>query len=360
MKKRLLSVLSLILSFSIFFCSVPVRASGFSNKTVSDNISFGIDFLFQLLSVSKGVVFSTDTAAAYNGMNELFKSNYDYMDSDSYDDYIKKRIKVDETTGDVTIDASANAVISNITKLYKEQIDKEHGYVYVRSFSPSEVCSSWFQDKTTYNQFVHSIKCMLDYKEYVIAFPSVTFTQQLTDSDHFLVCGLSSNTSFVSVSSYSVVPYVDWHSLSYEDFGEDIYLQKYSPIVVEAASKYKENYFFKSQEIFSRDVLKKEKNPVCTSPYIFTKSGVSIKAYKSLQDLKSDDCNERPYYIIDPDKYNNTGSGAQTISKGDIDNSISYSDCNNVVTNYINSNNTSDISDEQLASLLKALQKNKN
>ena len=349
MKKRLLSVLSLILSFSIFFCSVPVCAS---NIDPSKDIVFDCETFLNCISLFKGICFSADPEATYKGLNTLYKSAIAYKDSGDLIDYVRKHSATNETTGDITIDASANACISNVVKQYKEKLDNDTGTNYYDTFAPNDIPSCYFDNKKDRDHAVATLISVLNNNDYAVLMPNYTIYTGTSCYYNFCVIGLSSNCGFVSNkhNDGSIDIFYNWSPIHLHDCTE-CYVGAYDS----------HGYNLVERTVSSDFVnvpMCRNSLSACPNGALFTRDGLKIKAYKTLADLKAADCNERPYYITDSGKFESSGSGAQTISKGDMDNSISYSDCNNVVTNYMNSNNTTGISDAKLAELLKTLSKN--
>lgn len=84
---------------------------------------------------------------------------------------------------------------------------------------------------------------------------------------------------------------------------------------------------------------------------IFTSDGRSIRIYKTLDDFKNYSAGTRPYYITDAfNNYDSTIDNSTTITQTEIDNSVTYGDVYNYITN--NYENPDGLSEDELRAIL--------
>lgn len=84
---------------------------------------------------------------------------------------------------------------------------------------------------------------------------------------------------------------------------------------------------------------------------LFTKTGREIRIYNSLDDLKMYSVGERPYYVTEKFvNYDSTVDNSTTITQTEIDNSVTYGDVYNYITN--NYENPDGLSEDELRAIL--------
>lgn len=85
--------------------------------------------------------------------------------------------------------------------------------------------------------------------------------------------------------------------------------------------------------------------------FMLTKGSRYIRAYKTLDDLKTYSLGTRPYYITDAFKnYDSTVDNSTTITQTEIDNSVTYGDVYNYITN--NYENPDGLTEDELRAIL--------
>jgi len=399
MKKILISFLLIITL--IYNCSVSVYASdisgggharpssptdttGFNNWDTGDKVAFWSANLPSILAGSIGLVVNP-LNWNYNTWLNTFLSCGNNMgvalESDNFYDYVANMLSVNDNN-ELVVDDELMDIMYIATTQY---IEKETGYTVFKTVDATKYADiniNNFKTKDQYRGFLNFcaenssniILCKKLFSNFTKCYDSegnLADTTALNNGLEVLVIDLATTELYfgVNTSPAVLVNCVDenWEQQTYKSYviGTDgnIYTcpnrdsnAQLGPLYIEGDYTkfgYKVIRYYSYNEIpyipegYNSYVI----NLGLGNQYMITQGGQSIRMYNTFSDLKQYTVGQRPY-LAGEQFYNYDASvdNSTTITQTTLDNSITYGDLYNYITN--NYDNPDGLSESQLADIL--------
>lgn len=385
MKKILASFLIAI----TLFCNLPINVyaselggGGYAHKWVGwsdeEKKSFCRDKLTGAILQRVGVVIQPDkwTSEAWTNAWNKHLGEIEIASGMTYDEYIMSLVSVDEDNEEFVISDSLLDSFHSVANIY---IEEETGYYVIPTLSAKDLLAENFYNKATMDAFKNYINnlgtdiCIVGgyYNKYGSSYGNLyqivngeenmssigAYTFYRLRHDYGIVSSMPKyNNNIPYLHNYSVYTF-DWIMFpSNSDYIADgLTMNKEEPFLT---TKYRYNAEENDYYVF----VNPSDNPFYGGIYtyftvqakgngIYTADGRSIRIYKTLEDFKNYSVGTRPYYITDAfNNYDSTVDNSTTITQTEIDNSVTYGDVYNYITN--NYDNPDGLSEDELRAIL--------
>lgn len=352
MKKILISFLLIITLFCN--CSVSVYASdisggGYARKwsgwTEEERKAFCRDKLTGAILQRVGVIIQPDKWTSEEWTNAWYThlAEIETASSMTYDEYIMSLISVDEENDEFIISDTLLDDFYSVANIY---IENETGWSYGTSFTPEQLYSK-INHKEVYDVLVEMCNSLND--DEIMGFSScmgATGTKYYAFIKPLKYDGLVG--TFYDVDGHKKMdnarPFYEWE-VQYCN------LDKYY---------YSDGTFWETVEnysnTFSISFVNSYRNPMDNNSYsrpfvAVSKTPRTYRVYKSIDDYKAYSIGTRPYYVTENfTNYDSTIDNSTTITQTEIDNSVTYGDVYNYITN--NYDNPDGLSEDELRAIL--------
>lgn len=354
MKKRAISFLMALLLFvgspmTVHASSVIQLVGKIGNDIINDLMLNGaqIGNLIRHYFETFGLWLSYDKwgdGLLFDHFDEYIQEKAIIQTSETYEDYLRAHLSVGEDdNGDPTLIADSD--LMNTIYDFSQDLISDCGWYNFRTCDYRDVSSTYFKTKTIYDEYIsyceNNLKgtdntCYLGSsfgydvevdsgKEYM---QILTITKPLSNVEYYL-CRL-----FEEYDCCHGYITQDWNTLTlcYDILAENGSLRDSNLTMGSISCLYSNNYNFQ------------ESIPLTDGSRI-------VRVYKSLEDLKMYSVGQRPYYMTtEYNNYNSMVDNSTTITQTTIDNSITYGDVYNYITN--NYENPDSLTEDELRDIL--------
>jgi len=381
MKRFLISFLLII----TFVCNCPCvtyasgSLSGWDTWTKEQKVTWWTANVAQIVGSGIGLfipnnqvdVFTMVCSAMYD---ELMKETSD----ETYEDWLCRHLGYNSETQEITMDDELTDFVYNASVQYIEEETPWYTHrtadsdifadYYINSFSTKAQYDSFKKYVKENNNKVFYTESLANTRTNIYDENGVA-TGEYAEGIHFKVLDFS-DLEFTAVKSsyemYNVDCYdSNWEKVKYRLFSLDEdgnwvdcgLLSSYNTLKIPLIGKHPYNgtfqyFFYEIDGITSSNIDGLLVNRLVPANHLFiTYGGQNLRMYKSLADLKSYSVGQRPYYITDAfNNYDSTVDNSTTITQTEIDNSVTYGDVYNYITN--NYENSDDLTEDELRAIL--------
>lgn len=292
--------------------------------------------------------------------------------ADSLDSYIASHMTANEEETELYMSSD---MVNSLHETAVTYIEEETGYIVIPTLSAKDLIAENFYNKATMDAFKEYINNLGSDIAVVSGYYRPTggtrpcfykrddTEYSKTDINAYYFNRFSSDDGFILTQSYYMYsapcirfsPYnSDWIHYNNADertidglsmmLAEPIMntCQEYTKEVGYYCTWYSDNFTSGNYTFYTVDERGNR---------IFTSDGRSIRIYKTLDAFKNYSVGTRPYYITDAFKnYDSTVDNSTTITQTEIDNSVTYGDVYNYITN--NYENPDGLSEDELRAIL--------
>ena len=358
--KRIISAFLLIITL---ICNCPCNVyassnlSGWDNWTVSEKASYFFTVVTDVFSGALGFVVSQGSNTQ-DVLLSYLRACYDDLQNESqtYEDWLASRLDVQQNTEtgepELVIDNELMDLMYNASVQY---IEEETPWENMYTTSVTEFYNL-FKTKQAYDKFCEVAKSLKSNEIILLerAFDSVWHADEAYYEYfyHYRVVNFDGLVKYRKLDTKlsSVIPYYQWKYsynlsdvMSIDDNGNiDTYLNsKGSAYNNDSSYYYIKNYNF--VQTFSGSSN--------TSYWLVENISHCHRVYDSVETYKQYSLGQRPYYVTDAfSNYNSTIDNSTTITQTEIDNSVTYGDVYNYITN--NYENPDGLSEDELRAIL--------
>lgn len=353
--------------------------TGFNNWDTGDKVAFWSTNLPAIIAGSIGLVinplnwnYDTWLTTFLQSANSMGVA----LDSENYYDYVANMLSVNDDNA-LVVQNDLTDIMYNASLQY---IEEETGYFVIPTLSSKDLVASNFYNKDTFDMFKNYINnlgtdiciCRGYYGDsYAPIIRTIKDGENVNYDNNPRSYGLfrfasnyglvgnkisyTYNTNFAYLNSCSVYD-ASWNVCYNKEFEILDFISLSSAIpYMNTSYEYNategdlflthSNIRNMSTELYFDDATAKHQNS------LFTSDGRSIRVYKTLEDFKNYSAGTRPYYITDAFKnYDSTIDNSTTITQTEIDNSVTYGDVYNYITN--NYENPDGLSEDELRAIL--------
>lgn len=358
----------------LYFCMVTLLVSNISISAFASDLNDGVNDGFDRYMggtniqgfnswdiTDKKSLFATNIVSFFSSIGMYFRngSGGNLMDiftthliesgrienADNLDEYIASHLTANTDETELYMSSDLTNALHETAVQY---IEEETGWYNLPVTSYRNIDASLFYTQTQYNSFLDycsknvNENCFVAINSYGTAGYRVdnvaydnSFRFYLVPYENLLYIPLNVN----GVRFSGVSPVVNWALLEKEKI-KDIYLDSNGGVIKESQNSSSTLLYFHTTQ-----------NQYNSCPRAFFYSDITIRAYKTLDDLKQYAVGQRPYYITDAFKnYDSTVDNSTTITQTEIDNSVTYGDVYNYITN--NYDNPDGLSEDELRAIL--------
>lgn len=381
MKKIFISFLIAI----TLICNFPINvyaSSAIPNIDISVMTDHEVDqaislVLPALLHKACGIVFSRDLLNISDYMsiwNDLLVTRDLIQESESLEDFIRRSATGNIDDG-ITFNDEAMDTIYNTTLQYIEENSPFWVYETGSTSRMLQYYSTSFTKKSFYDSLVNYFKTA-DSREYFYfsGFNPISYTYDdgtVGQCFKFYKFNLDNCSIVGKVENYGYAKFFlydsNWESLTYDctlvtayDNGDIIETDTtLSALEVYPLGEctYKRDYSTYYRYYYwiyagAPTVFDEQYTPYAVNQRMFLSyDTVSFRVYNSLDDMKKYSLNQRPYYVTEKFvNYDSSVDNSTTITQTEIDNSITYGDVYNYITN--NYENPDGLTEDELRAIL--------
>lgn len=380
MKKKILSfLLILILSFTTSINVFATSGGGVSRDDLEnwDNWTFEEKYQYyavgalDLAGAVVGCFMHGDSNALYLSYLRTVWDDLSVEDM-SFEEWVAMRLGYDSETDEISVD---NELVDLMYSACVTYIEENTGYIITKTADSKTLFKEYVQSFTTYSQYSTLLEYIEQNPDCIFWFAdNLRFSNRLDPNDNsityssaisFYVIELK-NTDLIAeyyayAKSYYVSPYdKNWQSLKLkqyciDDSGELHSLTEYAPrVAMFLQGKDPNNPYYRYYSYETPPIIDGVTNIVLnlTGTGFFVSHGEKeLRIYKSLDYLKQYSIDSRPYYITnDFSNYDSTIDNSTTITQTEIDNSVTYGDVYNYITN--NYENPDGLTEDELRAIL--------
>lgn len=344
-------------------CNCPISAYASSFEDVANELylsSATMGNVFRYILEEFGVILNPSLWGT-GSMNERFQEYLTEQalitDSDSYMDYLRAHLPVSEDeSGEITYSADTE-IVNNLYNFAVQAIEEYTPWYTYRTFDYSAYASELFVTMEQYNAFNELLKGLNDDVITLCNFVPRQWNDkfyigvQIIKYDGLVFCDASSSYGDKS----HIIPYYNWKSWS----GEDVY--SFGVFEDGSISKTYADYGLTPPDgKTSDDLYVKNSFPLygmCNYEesnkafYLCEYNNILHRVYYTVDDYKQYSLGQRPYYVTEKfTNYDSTIDNSTTITQTEIDNSVTYGDVYNYITN--NYENPDGLSEDELRAIL--------